>query len=153
MSTPVDQPETPAIVPMTRDDVLSANDIVIEGVVVPEWGGRTVYVRSLSAGERDDFETDVMKEKRVRTKAGRIRTEKYVETRRVRAKLAVKACCISKDNPAALFKPADVEKLATKNGAALDRIYDLASRLAGITDDDVEELIKKSPGTNEVDVT
>jgi hypothetical protein len=141
---------TATIQPATREDILNDNDMVIEAVVVPEWKNRTIYVRSLSAGERDSFEDSIMKERRTRGKNGRVTTERVVDPKRIRAKLAVIACCNGDDDPTPFFKPSDVEALAKKNGAALDRIYDVAARLAGITDADVDELVKKSGETTTI---
>jgi hypothetical protein len=132
---------------VTREDILNENDMIIESVVVPEWKGRTIFVRSLSGGERDSFEDSIMKERRVRGKNGRATTERVVDPKRIRAKLAVLACCNGPDDATPFFKATDVEALAKKNGAALDRIYDVAARLAGITDADVDELVKKSGET------
>ena len=39
-----------------------------------------------------------------------------------------------------MFTDADVVALGAKSAAALDRIYDVATRLSGITDEDVEEI-------------
>jgi hypothetical protein len=39
-----------------------------------------------------------------------------------------------------------VEALGKKSAAALNRVFEVAQRLSGITDDDVEELAKNSVG-------
>jgi hypothetical protein len=40
-----------------RSQILAADDLPREAVAVPEWGGVTVWVRTLTGTERDRFET------------------------------------------------------------------------------------------------
>ena len=44
---------------LTRDQILQANDLVTETVEVPEWGG-SVFVKSLTGVERDQFEAAIV---------------------------------------------------------------------------------------------
>ncbi len=41
---------------LTKDDILEINDIKIENVSVPEWGGE-ICVKSMTSIQRDKFET------------------------------------------------------------------------------------------------
>ena len=45
-----------------------------------------------------------------------------------------------------VFHDGDIDALAGKSGAALDRLYEVAARLSGIGDQDVEELTKDFAG-------
>ena len=47
--------------------------------------------------------------------------------------------CI-RDRP--LFYPSDVERLGETSAAALERVFSVGRRLAGMSDQDVEELAK-----------
>ena len=40
---------------LSRDQILGADDLVIQSIAVPEWKG-TVFIRTLTAGEHDRFE-------------------------------------------------------------------------------------------------
>ena len=43
---------------LSRDDILGSDDLRLERVDVPEWNG-VLYVRVMTAGERDQFEAEV----------------------------------------------------------------------------------------------
>ena len=121
---------------LKRDEILQAPDQKIETIPVPEWGGE-VCVRSLSAADRDRLEASMIK---VRGK------ERSVNLENIRAKLLSMAAC--DEDGKRLFSEADVKELGGKNAAAVQRVFVAAQRLAGLTDDDVEELaeeIKEDP--------
>ena len=117
---------------LTKAQILAAKDIETETVAVPEWGGE-VRVRGLSAAERDGFEEQVVKREGKRTR---------VILKDVRAKLA--ALCMVDEDGVRMFSDAEVGELTRKSAAALERVFKVAQRLSGITDDDVEELEKNS---------
>lgn len=110
--------------------ILSADDLPRELVEVPEWGG-SVYVRTMTAGERDRFEA----EHRRRGESG----DAYED---IRARLAVSTVC--DESGALLFTPADVPAISRKSAKALDRIFAAAQRLNGLSSQDVEDLRKNS---------
>jgi hypothetical protein len=41
---------------LSRDDILNADDLTIETIAVPEWGGE-VNVKTLTGAEKDKWET------------------------------------------------------------------------------------------------
>lgn len=108
---------------LTREQILGAADFKVEEVPVPEWGG-SVFVRTLSAGERDRWELYLLEGKR----------------EDVRATLAARAACDAEGK--LLFEPADIKALSAKSAAALSRIFDAAIKLNKVSKDDVEELEK-----------
>lgn len=113
---------------LTRDQILNAQDMHTEKVSVPEWGG-DVFVRTITAGERDKFEMSLDGQR--------------VED--VRASLAALTVCDEANKP--LFDMSDIKKLTVKSAAALDRIFDVASRLNKFSKADVDTLGKVStPG-------
>lgn len=118
---------------LTRQDILTASDIVREQVDVPEWGGY-VYVQSLSGAERDALEAGMI------DNAGKKNWE--VRLNNFRARMA--AMAIVDEDGTRLFDEKDVAALGKKSGAALDRIYSVAQRLSGMSDEDVEELLGNS---------
>lgn len=117
---------------LTRDQILSVNDIVIETVAVPEWGGE-VCVRGLTGSERDNFESSVVE---LRGKS------QHVNMKNVRAKLAALSICDEKGER--VFTDGDVLELSKKSAVALQRVFDVAARLSGLSADDVKSLAKNS---------
>jgi hypothetical protein len=114
---------------LTRADILAANDVEIEWVPVPEWAPATardrsaygVYVRAISAAERERL----------------LRASVVMEGRRqrfdiptFRVKLAALAMCDENGNR--LFSEADAHAIGEKSAKVLERISDVAARLAGI---------------------
>jgi len=111
---------------LSRDAILSADDLPRQEVDVPEWGG-TVFVRSMSGLERDTFETSLTNGK-----------DKSVNLKNIRARLV----CLTAvdDNGERLFADGDEDALGKKSAAALDRIFTVAQKLNGLNSSDVEEL-------------
>ena len=108
---------------LSRDAILGADDIRSEIVSVPEWGG-DVRVATLSGAQRDDFEMAIVESK---GKGGSLR-----------ARLV--AACVIDEAGEPMFSQKDVAALGKKSGKALDRVFSVAQKLAGLTDGDVEEL-------------
>lgn len=116
---------------LSADDILNADDLRREPVEVPEWGG-TVLVQGMSGTARDAFEASMMND----SMTG-VAKDKALE--RYRARLA--AACLVDENGKRLFQgEAVVKRLGEKSAQALTRVVEVASRLSGLTDDDVEEL-------------
>jgi len=135
---------------LSRDDILKADDLQTRDVDVPDWGG-TVRVRALSGKERDAYEASCMIERpAVGADGKRIRgqLEMHRSLLNIRAKLVVRAV-IGEDGQR-LFKDTDAAALGEKSGAVLDKLFDVAAELSGLTAEDVEELANFSgDGQNE----
>ncbi|MFE6362979.1 phage tail assembly chaperone [Streptomyces sp. NPDC057806] len=129
---------------MGAADILGADDVTIEPVTVPEWGGRTVLVRGLSGTERDDWEASIRQLRPSLTKKGE--QEIVLNQSNARAKLLVK--CIVNAEGGRVFTDQQAPALGRKNGKALDRLYDVASRLSGLSDEE-EEAIEGNSETTE----
>lgn len=117
--------------PLDRAAILNADDHVKERVHVPEWGG-DIFVRNLTAGQRDRYELECFVDGAGMTAA--------LDGIGVRARLAIATVCDEAGD--LLFTADDLEALAKKSGAALDRVYEVATRLNRVSDADVEELAK-----------
>lgn len=115
---------------LTRDSILQAQDIQTEDVEVPEWGG-TVRVRGLTGAQRDQFESSIVSLKGKR---------QDINMQNVRAKLV--ALSVVDEEGQRIFQDDDIRALGMKSAVALQRVFDVAQRLSGITEDDVEELAK-----------
>lgn len=113
---------------LSRDAIKSADDRVVEQVPVPEWGGE-VLVRSLSGKERDHFESSIVQQRGNR---------QVVNMKNARARLVVLS--VVDANGDRMFGDADIAWLTEKSAAALQRVFNVAQRLSGITDEDLEEM-------------
>ena len=127
---------------LSREAILSVADITVEQVAVPEWGGM-VRVKGLTGAERDRFEAVLLQDKKRPN-----RLEAYVN---FRARLVVLS--VVDENGNRLFTDKDVAALGAKSAQALERVYQVASRLAGLNNEDVEELTKNSESDQSDDST
>lgn len=114
---------------LTVADIIGADDLNILTVKVPEWkkDGEpgTVYLRLMTVGERDAYECEWLANK-----------EKGVAN--FRSKFLARCLC-DKDG-SRLFTDADVEKLAAKSVAVVDRLFKRAMKHNAMSMADVEEL-------------
>jgi len=113
---------------LSRDAILAADDHEYEVVPCPEWGGE-VRLRSLTGAERDAYEQSL-----VQTRG----KSREMNLRNARAKLV--ALCAVDENGNRLFTDQDVAALGRKNAKPLDRLFDVARRLSGLSEDDVDRL-------------
>ena len=116
--------------PLTRDQILAAIDVKIEPVECPEWGG-TIYVRNMTGKAREKFERS-----RYRMHGKDIE----VVHENTRASLLVASVCDKDGN--LVFTEADIDALNEKNGAVLDRLFDVAQRLSAMRKEDIEARAK-----------
>ena len=116
---------------LNKQAILDAQDIEIEEVRVPEWNG-TVYVKGMSGLERDTFEASIVQQRGTSSKVNMVN---------IRAKLAAQTIC-DKDG-VRMFTDKDVHALGKKSANALQRVFDVAQKLSGITGDDIDELAEE----------
>ena len=114
---------------LSREQILEAPDAVFEVVEVPEWGG-TVRVRSLTGYERDQYEQSIT----VQNAPGKV----SMNLLNARAKLV--ALTVVSDEGDREFSDEDALELGKKNAQVLNRIWEVATRLAGLSEADVKEL-------------
>lgn len=122
---------TPAVEKaLTAADILKNDDTLREKVFVPEWGG-FVYVSTMSGTAKDMYESLCLEYVggKMKQKEGNIR-----------AKLI--AASVTDEAGNLMFKASQVEALGKKSARALDRVFEVASRLNAVTNDDVKELAK-----------
>jgi hypothetical protein len=136
--------------PLSGADILAVQDLKTREVDVPEWGG-TVIVRALSGKERDAYEASCMQERPAIGPDGK-RVRGQIELHRsllnIRAKLVVRA--LVDEHGVRLFKDTDANALGEKSGAALDKLFDVAAELSGLTAEDVDALANFSePGPSD----
>ena len=125
---------------LSRDAILQREDIVTEDVEVPEWGG-TVRVRGMSGVERDKFEAGLIQQPVANGRRRKPQEQQQTNMENIRAKLC-SWCCVDEQG-GRLFAESDVQALGGKSAAALARIFDVATRLSGITEEDVDEMAQE----------
>lgn len=124
---------------LTKEQILAAQDLPTEVVAVPEWGG-DVMVQGLTGTERDAFEASLTIQRGKNTS---------VNLQNARAKL-VRKCIVNPETKGRMYSEADIPALGRKSAIALERVFDVARKLSGLTEKDVEELTKNSESeTNE----
>ena len=119
---------------LDRNAILEAKDLPTETVDVPEWGGQ-VIVRTLTGEERDQYESSMFEV--VGDGASR---EVIPKMENLRATLA--ALSIVDEDSKRMFDVSEVHLLGQKSAAALDRVFDVAKRLSGLSEEDVKELME-----------
>lgn len=110
-----------------REAFFAANRTEIREVAVPALGG-SVFVRVITAGERDAFEAASNAEK--------------IPTFRAR----LVQLCACDENGARVFEPADVPSLSTLPAKVLDPIVKAAIEVNAMGADAVEDAAKNSEG-------
>jgi hypothetical protein len=107
---------------LNRDQILAVEDLPHKDVEVPEWKG-SVRIRTMTAGERDDFESSV----------NEIGTDGKVKFNRenFRAKLLAKV--IVGEDGKRLFTDADIKALGSKSAAAINRLFAVAQEINGLS--------------------
>jgi hypothetical protein len=113
---------------LTRDEIVEVDDTEYATVECPEWGG-AVRLKSIKGSQRDSYEQSLIMEK-----GG----SRQMNLRNARAKLIV--LCAVDEQGRLLFTADDLNVLGRKNAKPLDRLFDECRRLAGLSEDDVEQL-------------
>lgn len=110
---------------LTKEQILSADDLKQELVEVPEWGGE-VLVRELRGRERDAFEE------------GSLDKQRNLKMTNMRARLV--AMSVIDDEGERLFTSKEALELGEKSASALNRLFEVCCKISGITSDDVDKL-------------
>lgn len=113
---------------LSKSDILAVDDRQVEDIEVPEWGGE-VRMRGLTGKQRDSYEASILDQR-----GG----ERKVVLANARAKLV--ALCAIDENGTRLFSGDEVSQLGNKSAVALERLFDAARRLSGMSERDLEKL-------------
>lgn len=112
----------------------AAREIGVERVPMPELGeGAVAIVRGMTGTERDSYESGLIVQKGKRSS---------VELRDIRAKLVAR--CLVDESGERIFRDEDVAEVGKMSAPLLDRLYKVAQRLSGLSEEDLEELGKSS---------
>jgi hypothetical protein len=128
---------------LTHDQILKVDDRQIEEVEVPEWGG-SVLVAGMDGNGRDEYFASMAVMRQRPGKAPQMGMNAESATSKLVAR-----CILDPDDPdrkALMFTPQEVWALGEKSGAALNRVYEVALKLSGLDNEDMEELGKASGG-------
>jgi hypothetical protein len=127
-------PAKPTVL-LGREAILKADDLPSEDIAVPEWGG-VVRVRGLTGTGRDEYWASMTVQRG---------NTQVIDSANATAKLVAR-CVIGEDGEP-LFTQNDVHALGERSGAALNKVFEVATRLSGISDTDMDELGKASEST------
>ena len=122
-----------------KDQILQANDLPREKVSVPEWEC-DVWIRALTSQERDDFEQSM-----IETSGFGKKLEVQTDLSNAKAKLVCR--CMVDDDGERIFTDDEAVALGGKSAVVLNRLYEVASKLSGMSKDDMDELVKNSEPT------
>lgn len=112
---------------LSKDAISGVNDLECLTVEVPEWGGEV----ALQVPTVADFEA---------WNVGRIGEDGEFESIGARASLV--ALCLVDGAGSRMFSDDEVESLAQKSWAVIDRLFEQCKQLAGVDDAEVEETEK-----------
>lgn len=126
----------------------SSDDTKYASIVIPEWENRTVWVRSLTNSERTQWETAMKVKKRVMVK-GKPKVVDTVDPKNAKALLVILATCKGDGDKTPVFNKRHLSLLESRNAAAVDAIFDVASALSNYTNEDLEDEVKNSDGNLE----
>ena len=121
-----------------KDTIFSRpRTLTTEAVSTPEWGDidGKLYVKTLSAKQRDDWEAGIVGEGKKRN------------LKNIRAKFVV--LCVCDEQGALIFLPNDADRLGDEHASVIDRLWEASRKLSGISDEDDEELAKNSSATTD----
>lgn len=113
-----------------RDLIMSAKDTHTETVEIPEWGV-TVEIRSMSGASR----AALMQEA--------VNSGGQIDMGRVYPDLIIQTC-FDPETGEPVFEAGDRDLIMSKNGALLDRLAEVATRLSGFNEQAVDDAGKDS---------
>lgn len=115
---------------LSPGSILEQPTLVIEELVVPEWGGGKIRLKHLSAKERDDFETSMV----TVTRGGR----QKMNNENFRARLVQLAAVNEDGSP--MFTKHDIKTLGNLPAAGLQRVFNKINEMSAFSEEDLKEL-------------
>lgn len=118
---------------LKKGDILNFEDKNMEEV---EAFGGTVLVKGLSGEDRDKFESSMYEIKNFGSKN---QTAEYRQDN-LRARLV--AYSVIDEDGNRLFQDSEISEIGKLPAKELDKVFEVAQRLSGISDEDVEDMTK-----------
>lgn len=115
-------------VALIATDIFAVSDLEPEWLDIPEWNGG-LFVRPMTGLERDNYEQSLVRGKGA---------NREMNIANARAKLVVMVAVNEAGD--SVFTKGDVKRLGEKSSAALNRIFELATKQSGMSEQDIEEL-------------
>ncbi len=115
-------------VALIASDIFAVSDLEPEWLEIPEWNGG-LFVRPMTGLERDNYEQSLVRGKGA---------NREMNIANARAKLVVMVAV--NEAGESVFTKGDVKRLGEKSSAALNRIFELATKQSGMSEQDIEEL-------------
>ena len=109
---------------LSREEILSKNDLKKEVVTVPEWGG-DVYVSEMTGEARDAWEQ------------GLISKDESRRMKNIRARLV--CATVVDETGKRLFTDSDDEAVGKLSAYVLDKLCKTAQKLNGLTSEELKE--------------
>jgi len=117
---------------LTKQEIVSVQDLRYEDVLVPEWGEDVgVRIASMTGAQREEFEYLIQQ---------RMVGDALKDSRGLRGELLSRTLVGAGGAP--LFTPEDIDALMAKNCAVVDRLFKTARTVNGIGDDELEKIRK-----------
>ena len=107
-----------------RSRILAADDIKIEKVAIPEWGG-DYYIKIISGTDRDAFE------------------DSYTEQKMKAFRVRFLVLCLCDEGGSRIFKDEDAAELGKKSSVVINRVFEAAWKINAFTPEAVENLGKE----------
>lgn len=119
---------------LTKNQILGiVEEMEKEWVSIPEWGhDKGIYIRVMTAMEKDAYQRSLLQ----RNPDGTM----FADSTNVTAKL-VAACAVNEDGKL-LFDFSDIIPLGKKSSVVMERLAEVARRLNGIGQKEMEKLLK-----------
>jgi hypothetical protein len=119
---------------LNKEALLAATALPRERVDLPELGKDAyIYIQGMTGSQRDEWETSLVR--------GRGNHRK-VDTLNIRAKLVVR--CAVNDDGSLMFTNGEAEAVGQIRVDVLQRLFEVAQRLSGVSDKDADELERRS---------
>ncbi len=115
----------------------AARKVKLVPVEVPEWG-MTVYIRPMSAGERDRWEAESLERADKRKESIKVALES--------ARAWFLSKCLADADGNLLYGPETYKELDAHDYRVIDRLNEVARKINGLSEADIEELEKNSAG-------
>ena len=125
----------------SKEQFLGQPDKKYMEVYVSDWNAN-VRIQSLSGKERDEIEQFINERVQITRDAKGKVVRTHTDSRGIKAKVFV--LCVVDPEGKRIFSDADIEKLQSKSGRAIEKVYQEASKFNGIGEDIDEETVKNS---------
>lgn len=112
---------------LSSQDILNCDDVSVEPISIPEWGG-DAFIKVMTGTERDSWEMYASKQ--------------MEKTNGVNIRAKLVCLCLCDETGKRIFGDGQVDALSKKSARALNRVYEAATALNKLTDDDIAELEK-----------